>query len=306
MLLQKIKRSKSLRQARARRGLGGVYGTFLDAATATPLIRLRRLEKAIDTTTQLYAKLEYANAATNHKLRTVNRLLGRLHAEKEIIPGKSTIIEPVDFQLGFAIASFCTIHNYRAILTIPEDTPIEHQDHLRKLGATVIATPTESGFDGADAKARQLFSVLPDALMLQEKTNQNKLAVLAHTTIEEILFDSRGDIHAFVANTVNDGLLAAAKSRFAADGHDIAVFGSHKQGVEFSSSFIRADELTGLMKVTEQAWQEASALLAIEEGMIIEETSALAIASAIELARDPDYKEKRVIIAFTGMHQLAL
>ncbi|MCH9779834.1 MAG: pyridoxal-phosphate dependent enzyme [Alphaproteobacteria bacterium] len=306
--MEKSRARKELRKARRKRGVGGVYPSVLAASTATPVIRLQRLEKAIDAHAQIYAKMEYVQPTGNHKTRIVNHLLGTLHTRKEIRPGQSTIIEPVDYPLGLAIATFCAVHGYRAILILPDDVAPHLLERLKLLGASVLTTPKDQGFDGADSKARALFGVLPDALMLQERTNDNAPVALANTIVDEILFDSQAALDMLVINADDRNLLIACKDRLEHDAPHIGLIAALGNAEKEAMEAVAAEAALATLgsfgdscQTSPDAIEATIAHMAKEEGIILEHHSATAASVAIDWASRPESAEKRVLMVLTGL-----
>lgn len=75
-----------------------------------------------------------------------------LDAEKRglLKPG-DRIVEATSGNTGIGLAMACATRGYECIITMPEKMSTEKSNVLKGLGATVIRTPTEAGFDSPES-----------------------------------------------------------------------------------------------------------------------------------------------------------
>src|SRR5579862_1927243 len=125
-----------------------IFDSILDATGATPLVRLARIGR--DLPCELLGKCEFMNPGGSVKDRIGVRML--LDAEKsgKIKPG-DTLIEPTSGNTGIGLALAGAVKGYRVIITMPEKMSREKQVVLEALGAEIIRTPTEAGWDAPES-----------------------------------------------------------------------------------------------------------------------------------------------------------
>ena len=101
------------------------------------------------------AKVEFFSAGGYIKDRIALRMI--THAERSglLIPGYSVIIEPTSGNTGIGLALLAGLKGYRCIITLPAKMSKEKEAVLRSLGAEVVRTPTEAGWDDETSHIRQ-------------------------------------------------------------------------------------------------------------------------------------------------------
>ena len=131
---------------------------FIDSITDTigntPLVRLRKIEKAKGLKANLLAKLEFFNPLASVKDRIGVHMIEALEAAGKMKPGKTTLIEPTSGNTGIALAFVAAAKGYRLILTMPESMSIERRKMLILLGAQLELTPAAKGMNGSIAAPR--------------------------------------------------------------------------------------------------------------------------------------------------------
>ena len=168
----------------------------------TPLVRLTKLGLPADA--RLYAKLETYNPAGSVKDRVGKYMIDAAERDGLLRPG-GTIIEATAGNTGLGIAFAALGRGYRVIFVVPTKFSQEKQTLMRALGAEILNTPREDGMLGAAAKAEELRSSIPGAVMLGQFRNPANPLSHYETTGPEIYRDLEGKIDYFVAGAGSGG-----------------------------------------------------------------------------------------------------
>ncbi len=282
----------------------------------TPLVRLNNVASG-----NVFAKVESRNPSFSVKCRIGANMIwdaekkGTLTKEKEII-------EPTSGNTGIALAFVAAARGYKITLTMPNTMSIERRKLLKALGANLILTDGALGMKGAINKAQELTDSAPDKyLLLQQFDNPANPEIHEKTTGPEIWEDTDGEIDLFVAGVGTGGTLTGV-SRYikntqgkqiisvAVEPEESPVItqtlageevkpGPHKiQGI--GAGFIPKNldlSLIDLVKQVsnEQAIEMARRLME-EEGILAGISSGAAVFAAAQLAEQPEYKDKNIVV----------
>ena len=179
-----------------------VYESMQALIGNTPLVRLTKLGLPADA--RLYAKLETYNPAGSVKDRVGKYMIDAAERDGLLRPG-GTIIEATAGNTGLGIAFAALGRGYRVIFVVPTKFSQEKQTLMRALGAEILNTPREDGMLGAAAKAEELRSSIPGAVMLGQFKNPANPLSHYETTGPEIYRDLEGKIDYFVAGAGSGG-----------------------------------------------------------------------------------------------------
>ena len=179
-----------------------VYESMQELIGNTPLVRLTKLGLPADA--RLYAKLETYNPAGSVKDRVGKYMIDAAERDGLLRPG-GTIIEATAGNTGLGIAFAALGRGYRVIFVVPTKFSQEKQTLMRALGAEILNTPREDGMLGAAAKAEELRSSIPGAVMLGQFRNPANPLSHYETTGPEIYRDLEGKIDYFVAGAGSGG-----------------------------------------------------------------------------------------------------
>jgi len=277
----------------------------------TPLVKINKLTRGLDA--KIVAKLEYFNPCGSVKDRIGVSMIEA--AEKNgIINENSIIVEPTSGNTGIALAFVCAIKGYKLILTMPETMSGERKAMLRAFGAELVLTPGAQGMKGAIDKAEDIIKNNPEAIMLQQFKNAANPEIHRKTTAEEIWRDTDGAADAIVAGVGTGGtitgvseVLKARKPTFQA----IAVEpeaspvlsggqpGAHKiQGIGagFVPDVLNTKVIDRIVKVSNEAAFRTARRMVHEEGIFCGISSGAAMWAALEVAREPEYKNKMIVV----------
>ncbi len=281
----------------------------------TPLIRLNHLTKDLDA--EILVKGEFFNPLFSVKDRIGRSMIEAAEKDGSLKPG-GLIIEPTSGNTGIALAFIARAKGYRCILTMPESMSIERRVLLRLLGAELVLTPRAKGMNGAIAKAKQLLEQTPGAFGPGQFDNPANPQAHRDTTAEEIWADTDGKIDAFVAGVGTGGTITGVsevlKSRcdvksFAVEPTASPVITQTKAGEElkpgphmiqgigagFIPGNLNVDIVDEVIQVSnEDAFATAQAL-AQDEGLPAGISTGGNVWAAIQLAKRPEFKGKRIV-----------
>jgi len=276
----------------------------------TPLIRLNHLTQGLDA--EIYVKAEFFNPLFSVKDRIGKAMIEAAEKDGSLKPG-GLIIEPTSGNTGIALAFVARAKGYRVILTMPESMSIERRVLLRLLGAEIVLTPRARGMNGAIAMAQKLIAENPGSFGPGQFDNPANPQVHRETTAEEIWKDLNGDIDAFVAGVGTGGTITGVGEVIKSRKPDFKVFaveptnspvisggapGPHMiQGIGagFIPKNLNVDIIDETIQVSnEDAFATAQALAQLE-GLPAGISTGANVWSAIQLAKRPEYKGKKIV-----------
>lgn len=289
-----------------------IYGNLTELVGNTPLLEVKRIEKELQLEARLVVKLEYFNPGGSVKDRVALAMIEDAERRGALRPG-GIIIEPTSGNTGVGLAWVASVKGYRIILTMPETMSLERRNLLRALGAELVLTPGAEGMKRAIRRAEELRTEHPGAFIPGQFDNPANPAAHVATTAQEIWRDTEGEVDIFVAGVGTGGTLSgvarglkqhnAAIKAYAVEPASSAMIsgapaGAHKiQGIGANfipKNFDRA-VADGVIAVADNDAIRASRLLAKHEGLLVGISSGAALHAAIQLARQPENKEKTIV-----------
>ena len=282
----------------------------------TPLVRINRV---IDSSALVYAKLEFFNPLASVKDRIgVSMIEDALSKAK--ISDDTVIIEPTSGNTGISLAFVCAVKGLRLVLTMPDSMSQERRNVLRALGADLVLTPAAEGMKGALKKAEELVAETPKAFMPQQFRNPANVEVHRKTTAEEIWNDTDGQADILISGIGTGGTITGVgevikqrKPEFqcvAVEPADSPVItqlranrelqpGPHKiQGIGagFIPEILNLDVIDEVVTVGNEeafAWARRAAK---EEGLLVGISSGAALCAADQVARRDENAGKMIIV----------
>ena len=292
---------------------GRIYDSVLDTIGATPLVRFERLTKHLGLDAEIIGKLEFFNPLASVKDRIGLAMIQDAEASGALKPG-GTLVEPTSGNTGIALAFVAAARGYRLILTMPDSMSIERRRMLKLLGAELELTPAAAGMRGAIARAEELLKEIPGSIMPQQFKNAANPAIHRKTTAEEIWKDADGKLDFFVSGIGTGGTVTGVgevlKLRLpnlkivAVEPEDSAVLsgrppGPHKiQGIGagFIPDILKRELIDEILPIANQTSFDTARLVARHEGIPVGISSGAAVAAAIEVAKRPSSKGKRLVV----------
>jgi S-sulfo-L-cysteine synthase (O-acetyl-L-serine-dependent) len=172
--------------------------TLLDLVGNTPLLRLRRFERA-DGRVRLFAKAEWRNPGGSVKDRAAAAMILDGEQRGLLVPGK-TILDATSGNTGIAYAMMGAARGYAVKLCMPSNVTPERKRILRAYGAELVLTDPMDGSDGAIREVRRLYAEDPDPYYYPDQySNPANWRAHYETTGPELLAQTDGTITHFVA-----------------------------------------------------------------------------------------------------------
>ena len=286
------------------------FGDVTRIVGRTPLVRLNRIAGGLEA--EILAKLEYKNPLGSVKDRIGLSMIEAAEADGRIGP-ETVIVEPTSGNTGIGLAFVCAVRGYRLVLTMPETMSVERRKLLAHLGAELVLTPGDRGMKGALDKAGEILDASEDAFMPDQFSNPANPDVHRRTTAEEIWEATGGEVDLFVAGVGTGGTItgvAEALRERRPGFRAVAVEpagspvlsggdpGSHKiQGIGagFVPRVLNREVIDEVVTVRDGEAFETARALARTEGLLCGISSGAAVAAAIQVARRPENRGKRIV-----------
>lgn len=279
----------------------------------TPLLELQKLARLHQSKARIIAKLEYFNPGGSVKDRVALAMIEDAERRGILKPG-AVIIEPTSGNTGVGLAWVAGVKGYKTILTMPETMSLERQNLLKAMGAQLVLTSGEKGMSGAIEKANELRDSTPGAVILQQFENPANPEAHVGTTAEEIWADMDGQVDVFVAGVGTGGTLSGTGRGLKAYNPAVEII-----GVEPDSSAVLSGDKPGLHKIQGigagfvPKTYDASVVdkvirvadddairtgreLSLQEGLLTGISSGAAVFAALQLARQPKYAGKNIVV----------
>ena len=289
-----------------------IYNQLTELIGRTPLLRLNTLAQAHHAQANVIAKLEYFNPGGSVKDRIALSMIEDAEKRGILKPG-ATIIEPTSGNTGVGLAWVARVKGYKAILTMPETMSVERQNLLKARGAQLVLTPGSEGMKGAIRKAEELKETTPGAVILQQFENPANPAAHA-ATAQEIWEDTDGKIDVLVAGVGTGGTMSGtgrvlkklnpALEVVAVEPDSSAVLsgekpGAHKiQGIGagFVPQTFDRNVADRIIRVKDNDAIRTGRELSAQEGLLVGISSGAAAFAALQLAAQPEYAGKNIVV----------
>ncbi len=285
-------------------GRGRIYDDITQTIGNTPLIRLRRVTDG--SPAQVVAKLENFNPLWSVKDRIGVAMIDAAERDGKLKPG-GTIVEPTSGNTGIGLALVAQQRGYRCVFVCPDKVSEDKRNTLIAYGAEVVVCPTsvapdspESYYSVSDRLAREI----PGAFKPDQYSNPNGPLSHYETTGPEIWAQTGGEITHFVAGVGTGGTISGVGKylKEVSDGR-VRVIGADPEGSVYSGGTGRPYLVEG---VGEDFWPDtydrtvADRIIAVsdrdsflttrrlarEEALLVGGSCGLAVAAALELAKE--------------------
>jgi cysteine synthase A len=285
----------------------------------TPLIRLNRVIDGAPVT--MLAKVEGRNPAYSVKCRIGAAMIWDAEKRGVLKPGKE-LIEPTSGNTGIALAFVAAARGYPVTLTMPETMSVERRKVLAAFGANLVLTDGSRGMAGSISRAQEIVQSDPDRyVLLQQFDNPANPDIHLRTTGPEIWNDTDGGIDVLISGVGTGGTITGVsryiKHEKGKDILSVAVEpvaspvisqtlagqaikpGPHKiQGI--GAGFVPRNLDLSIVDRVEQVTNEESIemarRLAREEGLLSGISCGAAVAAAVRLAREEQFRGKTMVV----------
>jgi cysteine synthase A len=285
----------------------------------TPLVRLTRLTDGAPAT--VLAKVEGRNPAYSVKDRIGAAMIWDAEKRGILKPGKE-IIEPTSGNTGIALAFVAAARGYPCTLTMPETMySLERRKVLGVFGAKLVLTEGSRGMNGAISKAREIVASDPERYVMPGQfDNPANPEIHVKTTGPEIWDDTDGNIDVFVAGVGTGGTITGVSRYFkqvkkkpiVTIGVEPAASpvitqtmqgfplkpGPHKiQGIGagFVPANVDISVIDRMELVSNEESIEMARRLAREEGILSGISCGAAVAVAVRIAKQEEFKGKTIV-----------
>ncbi|MCT4535950.1 cysteine synthase A [Halodesulfovibrio sp.] len=287
-----------------------IANSMIDLVGNTPLVRINRIAEGTDA--EVVAKLESMNPCSSVKDR-----IGYNMVQAAIDSGTTTkdtvFVEATSGNTGIGIAFTCAVKGFPLILTMPESMSQERRALLKGFGAKLILTPAAKGMAGAVEEANRITAENPHAIHLQQFANKANPAIHRKTTAQEILRDTDGKIDIFVAGVGTGGTITGVgeilKQHNAniqciavePDASPVLSGGSPAPhaiqgiGAGFVPDVLNTEIYDEIIRVTNEDALSTARRLMKEEGIMCGISSGANAYAALQVAKRPENKGKRIV-----------
>lgn len=288
-----------------------IASAVTDLIGGTPLVRLNRVVGDCGAT--ILGKLESANPGNSVKDRIGIAMLEAAEKAGDLIPGKSTIVEPTSGNTGIALALVAAVKGYPCVIVMPDTMSPERRATMRAFGAKIVLTDGAKGMRAAVETAKGIFDSLDGAFMPQQFRNPANPEVHFNTTAQEIWDDTDGTVDALVAGVGTGGTITGVSRFIKPKKHSFEAIavepdaspilsggapGPHKiQGIGpgFVPEVLDTENLDGIVTVSNERAVEMALRLAREEGILCGISSGANVAAAIEYGSRPENAGKTIV-----------
>ena len=290
-----------------------IYNDITETIGNTPLVRLNRTAAAHGAVAEVLLKLEFFNPLSSVKDRIGNAMIeealksGRINKD-------TTLIEPTSGNTGIALAFVAAAKGLKLILTMPETMSLERRKLLKILGAKLILTEGPKGMKGAIARAEELNKQIPNSVILQQFANPDNPAIHRKTTAEEIWNDTDGLVDFVVSGVGTGGTITGVGEVLKAKKPGVKIVavepagspvlsggnpGPHKLqgiGAGFIPAVLNTKIIDEIIQVKEDQSGPISKQVIKLDGIPVGISSGAAIWAALELAKRPENKGKKIVV----------
>jgi cysteine synthase A len=290
-----------------------VASSITDLIGNTPLLKLGKTATGLNATILL--KLESMEPCSSVKDRLGYSMIHEAELRGEIVPGKTTLVEPTSGNTGIALAMVAAAKGYKLVLTMPESMSMERRVMLKALGAKVVLTPGPKGMKGAVAKAEQLVASLgANGKLLQQFNNPDNSKIHRETTGPEIWEDTDGAIDYFVGGVGTGGTITGCaqyikpkkpSAKFVAlepVSSPVLSGGKHQGphkiqgiGAGFVPAVIDQALIDEVIQVTDADALTTARELATAEGVMVGISSGASVWAAKQIAARPEAAGKTIV-----------
>lgn len=278
----------------------------------TPLVELNKFSKSKGIDTPLIAKVEFFNPGGSVKDRIALAMIEDAEQKGLLKPG-ATIIEPTSGNTGVGLALVSAVKGYHLILTMPETMSVERRNLVKAYGAEIKLTSGKDGMSGAIKAANELRDSIPGSIILQQFDNPSNPERHYSKTGVEIWEQTDGQVDIFVAGVGTGGTISGVGKRLKEFNPNVKIIavepksspvlnggqsGPHKiQGIGagFVPKNYDASIIDEVFDVENDDAIRTGRELARQEGLLVGISAGAAAYAAVEIARRPENKGKKIV-----------
>ena len=280
----------------------------------TPMVRLTRLlgdDAAEDV--ELYGKLEALNPGGSVKDRIGVAMIAAAERDGLIEPGRTTIVEATSGNTGIALAFVCAARGYALRIFLPQGMSREREALLRLYGASVEVVESLGGMNEAVGAARTLAREA-DVFLPDQFSNPANPEAHRTGTGPEILAALDRKVDVLVAGVGTGGTITGAGEAIKAANPKALVVavepassavlsgrppGPHRiQGIGagFVPPVLNRAILDEVIPISDEDAIATARRAAAVEGVMAGLSCGAALAGAIQVARRPESRGRRIAV----------
>lgn len=287
-----------------------IADSMIDLIGKTPLVRINRIAEGVEA--EVIGKLESQNPCSSVKDRIGYNMVQA--AIDSGITNKDTVfVEATSGNTGIGIAFTCAVKGFPLILTMPESMSQERRDLLKGFGAELVLTPAAKGMKGAVEEANRITDENPNAIHLRQFANKANPEIHRKTTAKEILADTDGKIDIFVAGVGTGGTITGVGSVLKKHNPEITCIAVEPDaspvlsggepaphaiqgiGAGFVPDVLDRSVIDEIVRVTNEDALTTARRLMKEEGIMCGISSGANAYAALQIAKRPENKGKRIV-----------
>ncbi len=290
-----------------------IYTSADQLVGKTPLLELTHIEKELNLQAKIYAKLEYFNPAGSVKDRIAKAMIEDAE-EKGLLKEGSVIIEPTSGNTGIGLAAIAAAKGYRIIIVMPETMSVERRQLMKAYGAELVLSDGTKGMKGAIAKAAEIAAETPGSFIPGQFVNPANPKIHRETTGPEIFEDTDGEVDFLVAGVGTGGTITGTGEYLKSKKPEVKVVavepktsavlstgvaGPHKiQGIGagFVPDVLNTKVYDEIIPVANEDAFAVGKLIGKKEGVLVGISAGAATWAAIELAKRPENKGKKIVV----------
>ena len=242
--------------------------------------------------------------------------------EKGLIRPGTEIIEPTSGNTGIALAYVCAARGYHLTLTMPDTMSVERRRMLATFGARLELTPGDQGMLGAIQRAEELAaSNARHSFIPQQFKNPANPAIHEKTTGPEIWEDTDGEVDVLVSGVGTGGTITGI-SRYlkktrnkpvvsvAVEPATSPVITQTRTGQKLKSSnhaiqgigagfipdTLDLEMVDRVETVEDKEAVDYAQRMAYEEGVTCGISSGAAVAVAMRLAQNREFRDSTIVV----------
>lgn len=296
-----------------------IYNNILETIGNTPIVKLSSFEKELKC--EIFGKCEFLNAGGSVKDRIGIRMIENAERSGRIKPG-DTLIEPTSGNTGIGLALTAAVKGYKMIIVMPEKMSMEKEVTLRALGAEIIRTPTEAGYDDADGLfhiAKKLQKDTPNSHILDQYANPDNPDAHKESTGQEIWDDFGNSLDMVIIGVGTGGTITGVAKKLKSNNPKIQIIGADPYGsilgggdeiypykvegigYDFFPDVLDNTLVDRYIKVNDQNSFTMARKLIKEEGILCGGSSGTVLWAALEAAKNLKSDQKCLCIFADGI-----
>ncbi|WP_445487446.1 PLP-dependent cysteine synthase family protein [Niallia sp. 03133] len=319
-----------------------IYTSITQLIGNTPLLRLVNLEEKLDVKAEIIAKLEYFNPSNSIKDRVAASMIEQAEKNGELTK-EHTIVETTSGNTGVGLAAIAAAKGYKLKVLIQDNVSEERTKAIKAHGGEVIpflevpeiaavAEEIDGDFVAAiNVYKKEVIEKQDDVVFLNQLDNKANPQIHFDTTGPEIWRDTEGQVDIVVASVGTGGTISGVGAFLKEQNSNIKIV-AVEPGLNSIASIQDPDipEITGVYRFsdmedekvpdnvnrsiideiisveTEQA-NEHARIAAKLDGILVGTSSGGALFAAIEVAKRPENKGKRIVVILpdTGLRYLS-